>query len=630
MRRTAASPVLLYALALSVTAAAVLVRWLLDPVLHNDVAFITLYGAIAIAVWAGGYRPALAAVVAGYLACNFLFVEPRGNFGTPSPRILVGLVLYLITCAVIIVFGEKLRAAERLAIAEAQEGRERAERLADAEARMRSLLDTLVDGIITIDERGVVQSFSRAAERHFGYAAAEVVGRNVSMLMPEPYHSAHDGYLANYVRTGEAKIIGIGREVVGRRKDGSTFPMDLAVGEFRAGGTRLFSGIVRDVTERTRAEDALRESEKNLRLALKAGRMGTWSWDVQTNAVTWSPDLEAIHGLTPGTFAGTFEAFKADIHPDDRDGVVRAIEQALASTHEHHLDYRIVWPDGTLHWLEAQGQLLADAAGAPVRMVGICRDITDRKTAEEALRQSEYTLQVIDRRKDEFLATLAHELRSGLTPLAIGAQLLRTAGGDPALLEQIRGAIDLQLKMMMRLVEDLQDVSRISEGKIELRRERVDLAAVLRNAVEIARPTLDLLEHRLIVTTPFEAVDLDADPVRMAQIFANLLNNAAKYSDQGGTIRLCATRDETDVMVSVADSGIGIAPEVLPRVFDMFMQDRDAAARARGGLGIGLTLAKRLVELHGGTIEARSEGPGKGSEFVVRLPIAPTPAATPH
>lgn len=374
--------------------------------------------------------------------------------------------------------------------------RRRTERaLADREARIRAVVNTVIDGIVTIDEGGTIQSLNPAAVRLFGYQAEEVVGQNVRMLMPDPYRHEHDGYLANYLRSGQAQIIGVGREVEGCRKDGSTFPMELAVSEFRLGERRYFTGIVRDITE--------------------------------------------------------------------------------------------------------------------------------RKQAEEALRQA-------DRRKDEFLATLAHELRNPLAPIRNAVELLGRDRDDPALFEQARSILGRQLGQMVRLIDDLLDMSRISQGKVQLRKERVELAAVVRGAVETIRPFLDAQAHELTITLPPESIFLDADPTRLAQVLSNLLHNAAKYTERGGHIWLTAERRDNEVQVSVRDDGIGIAAEHLPHLFEMFTQASPALERAQGGLGIGLSLVRGLVEPHGGTVEARSAGIGRGSEFIVCLPVvagAPVPSA---
>src|SRR5215210_4899182 len=244
-------------------------------------------------------------------------------------------------------------------------------------------------------------------------------------------------------------------------------------------------------------------------------------------------------------------------------------------------------------------------------------------------KRSAGVLQESDRRKDEFLAILAHELRNPLAPLRNALQLMRLAGDDAQAVAQTRGMMERQVQQIVRLVDDLLDISRITQGKIELRKERVELAAVIRDAVETSRPFIETSGHELTVTYPPEPVFLHADPTRLEQVLANLLNNAAKYTPRGGQIRLAAERQGNDVLVKVRDSGIGIPADMLPRVFEMFMQVDRSLERTQGGLGIGLSLVRGLVELHGGSVEARSEGPGRGSEFLVHLSIHP-PARAAH
>ena len=248
-------------------------------------------------------------------------------------------------------------------------------------------------------------------------------------------------------------------------------------------------------------------------------------------------------------------------------------------------------------------------------------DITARKRAEEKLRQLAADLYEADRRKDEFLATLAHELRNPLAPIRTGLELMKRAGGQAAIIERTRSMMERQLTQMVRLVDDLMDVSRISQGKLELHKERIPLASVLESAWETSRPLIDQMGHELTVTLPEQSIFVDADLTRLAQVFLNLLNNAAKYSARGGHIQLHVERQGSDVVVSVKDAGIGIEADQLLRIFEMFTQIGGSLERSQGGLGIGLSLVKRLVDMHGGSVEAKSEGRGMGSEFVVRLPV---------
>jgi signal transduction histidine kinase/ActR/RegA family two-component response regulator len=249
----------------------------------------------------------------------------------------------------------------------------------------------------------------------------------------------------------------------------------------------------------------------------------------------------------------------------------------------------------------------------------LSREMDERRVAENALRAA-------DRRKDEFLATLAHELRNPLAPLRNALAILKLAGSDPRVTAEAREMMDRQLTQMVRLVDDLLDVSRITTGKLALRREPVDLDSVVKSAVDTVTPYLEGRQHTLRVALPRDAVHLYADPTRLAQVFSNLLHNAAKFTPPGGRIEITGEVDGNAVVVRVADNGIGIAPEMLAGVFEMFAQADQSLERVHAGLGVGLTLARRLVELHGGTLAAISEGTGRGSQFVVRLPLAKTPA----
>ena len=258
---------------------------------------------------------------------------------------------------------------------------------------------------------------------------------------------------------------------------------------------------------------------------------------------------------------------------------------------------------------------LRTAIRATRRQYQIRDQLTELQRAEAQLRD-------IDRRKDEFLATLAHELRNPLAPMRNALQILRLKSGDRAGVEQVRGMMERQLTQMVRLIDDLLDVSRITRGKLALRKERIGLAAVISDAVDTARPHIEAAGHQLTVELPAEPVYLDADPVRLAQVLSNLLNNAAKYTERGGKIWVVAERRNGEVEVRVRDTGIGIPKESLPSIFEMFAQVDRSLEKSHGGLGIGLTLVKRLTEMHGGSVEAKSEGVGKGTEFIVRLPAA--------
>jgi len=295
--------------------------------------------------------------------------------------------------------------------------------------------------------------------------------------------------------------------------------------------------------------------------------------------------------------------------------VDRVLRQGETVRFEKLAPYR----DGGARWIDAQYVPDHDREGTVRGFFVFVLDISERKAAEAALQEA-------DRRKDEFLATLAHELRNPLAPISNAVQILKLKLTDPEL-EWSRAVIERQVAQMARLLDDLLDVNRIGRGKVELRRAVVTLASVIENALETVRPLIDAAGHALAVELPPEPIRIDGDPVRLAQIFANLLNNAAKYTPEQGRLRLRATRTGAEVTVEVTDSGIGIEPAMLPHVFDMFSQAEPARERSRGGLGVGLSLVRGLVELHGGRVEARSDGAGHGSTFVVHLPCQADAAA---
>jgi signal transduction histidine kinase/CheY-like chemotaxis protein len=296
-----------------------------------------------------------------------------------------------------------------------------------------------------------------------------------------------------------------------------------------------------------------------------------------------------------------------------------------AVLHKGHAEIEIRFRNfktGAARWMAYKALALRNDAGKPVAIGTVSQDVTQRKELENDLRRLAFELSEADKRKDEFLATLAHELRGPLAPLANVLELWKRTSSAPQL-RRARETMERQLGQMVRLVDDLLDLNRITRNRLELRKTRIELATVIAHAVEAVRPLIDAHNQKFAVTLPEEPCELDADPARLAQVFANLLNNSSKYTDTGGQILLSARRDGDDVIVRVRDTGIGIPPEKLDSVFDMFAQVDSALERSQGGLGIGLTLVKRLVAMHDGSVEARSAGVGKGSEFSVRLPVAP-------
>src|SRR5262245_20869404 len=343
--------------------------------------------------------------------------------------------------------------------------------------------------------------------------------------------------------------------------------------------------------------------------------------DPQCRVITANSALAAMLGMTPDanisltpppgqTPPYRIQQNGCDVAPADL-----PMQYAIAHRTPVSSEIEIVRADGSVLVVKNDVEPLYDAQGRIYGAVSVCVDLTERKRAERALLDA-------DQRKDEFLATLSHELRNPLAPLRTALEVLRIAKNDPDLAEKARQTMERQLVHLVRLTDDLLDVSRITQNKVELRRERVDLCATLHSAVETTWPSIDSHDHTLRMDLPTHPVWVLADATRLAQVFSNLLSNAARYTPRGGRIFITAAVERDRANIVVADTGVGIPADLLPRLFDMFTQlpaDRD---RTHRGLGIGLTLAKRLVDLHHGTIEAHSDGPGRGSQFIVRLPVS--------
>lgn len=658
----------------------------------------------------------------------------------------------------------------------------------------RTTLASVGDAVIATDTTGHVRFLNLAAESLTGWKPHEAEGKSLAevlRIVSEDTGQTVENPALRALREGNA--IELSDNALLIAKDGTERPIDDSAAPIRD-SIGVVSGAVlvfRDVTERRQQDQTLRENETRLRLALEAGHMGVFDRNLRTDEVQWTDNLEEILGLAPNTFARTFEAFRQLVHPDDRQTVAETVQRAIDERSKYEIEFRSIWPDGSIHWYVSKARIFTDSQGEPLRVVGVCLDVTERKRAEEtsqflsnasavlsatvdyeltfrqvaqlsvpffadwcivdvvaqdgklervaivhqdpvklqaalaikerfelradapfsapnasrtgqsylvsditdemlaaftqnaehfrlmrALHLKSYIavpivargkplgvisfltadsrrrygaadlalaedlahrtgialdnahlyqeLREADRLKDEFLAMLAHELRNPLAPIRNALFIMRSPEADSQMTQQVLAIAERQVQHMARLLDDLLDVSRISRGRIELRTETVDVARVIQLAIEAVQPLVDESHHELTVTLPPRSVELVADPTRLEQILTNLLNNACKYTEPGGHIWLSADLQGADVVIRVKDTGIGISQEMLPRIFDLFVQADRQLDRSRGGVGIGLTLVRRLVELHGGTIEASSPGLGQGSEFVVRLPALAT------
>jgi PAS domain S-box-containing protein len=743
-----------FALSIAALAAAVLLRLALDPLLGDAYPLVTLFGAVAAAVWIGGYRPAFLVAILGYTACLYLFIQPRHQFAFGRPGDVVGLIAYLFTCLLIIVIGEAMRQAQvragaqretlRItlrsigdavittdirgrvtdlnAVAESLTGWRQQEavgqpldavfRIVNEETRrpvenpatsalrkgvvvglanhtllirkdgsecaiddsaapirnnrgevsgcvlifrdvtaqrrleqektsqlmtarlLASIIESSDDAIISKSLDGTIQSWNAAAERLFGYTAEQAVGRHISLIIPADRITEEERIITS-LKAGQ-RIDHF--ETERGRSDGQRIPVSLTISPIKddAGNVIGASKIARDISDRKRAEA---ERQKFVSLVESST---DFIGMCDLNGV---PFFVNRAGLEMVGLADLEEARRTPVasffFPEDQRQIVDEFFPAVLERGHGEIEVRFRhFKTGDARWMAYKVITLPDAAGRPAAFATVSQDVSERKRLEDSLRRLASDLSDADRRKNEFLAMLAHELRNPLAPISNAARALRLSGNDPAAVQTASEMLERQVGQMARLVDDLLDMSRITTGRIELRRERIELAPIVYQAVEAARAVYRSQNHELVVTLPPEPVYLDADPVRLAQVIGNLLNNAAKFTDKGGHIALTVERHGGQAVIRVKDDGIGIAREHLPIIFDMFAQIDTSLERSRDGLGIGLTLVRTLVEMHDGSVEVHSGGPGRGSEFVIRLPVhmesavapslpaAPAPAAS--
>jgi PAS domain S-box-containing protein len=371
---------------------------------------------------------------------------------------------------------------------------------------------------------------------------------------------------------------------------------------------------VRALLRMRRAEERAREGEAWYRALVEQVKdYAIFRTNLAGVATTWNEGVRRVLGYSEPEFLG-LDCRRLFTPEDVAAGVPEQELREAEETGTGDDDRWMIRRDGGRFWASGTTSALRDHAGRLIGYTKVMRDLTVQKAAEQALRDA-------DQKKDEFLALLAHELRNPLAPIRTALAIQQQPGADAEALARARDMMARQIANMVRLIDDLLDVSRVSKGKIELRKSRVELAEVLGTAVETSRPLIEAAGHELTLGLPGKPVWLEVDPTRIGQVVSNLLNNAAKFTPEGGRIRLTAAVERGEAVVRVADNGSGIAPDVLPRMWEMFAQADRTIGRSQGGLGIGLTLVRRLVEMHGGTVQAHSDGPGRGSEFTIRLPV---------
>jgi PAS domain S-box-containing protein len=715
---------------------AVLLRQWLDPWLGADYPFITLFGAVAGAVWLGGYVPATAVAAGGYLAVNYWLTQPRGAFSPLDRARLVALFAYTCTCALIVAFGEVSRRAQQRvkqeremlrvtlrsigdavittdvdarvtymngvaatltgwardeaigqpldavfrivnedtrrpvvspAMAALRDGvivglanhtvlvgrtgaerpiddsaapivdesgrvsgcvlifrdvspqreaeRERAVQLHNARL-LAAIVESSDDAIISKSLDGTIQTWNAAAEQMFGYPAADAIGRHISLVIPPERLFEEERIIAS-LRSGN-RVEHFETERL--RADGRLVPVSLTISPIRndEGVVVGASKIARDVARQRQAEE---ERQKFVTLVENStdfiGICDLEGLPFFVNraglAMVGLDSLEAARQTPVASF----------FFPEDRDRVMKQFFPAVLESGHGELEVRFRhFKTGEALWMAYKVLALPDASGRPIAIATVSQDITERKRLTDSLAALATELSDADRRKNEFLAMLAHELRNPLAPISNAAHALRLSDSNPATVRSASEMLERQVGQMSRLVDDLLDMSRISRGRIELRKARIDLLPVVQHAVEASAPQYRRLNHQFDVVLPDGPIVVEGDSIRLSQVIGNLLHNAGKFTDPGGRISLVVGEQDGFASIVVRDNGIGIAEGDQARLFDMFAQADTSLERSRDGLGIGLTLVRALVDMHGGTVGVRSAGPGCGSEFHVRIPLA--------
>jgi len=476
-------------------------------------------------------------------------------------------------------------------------------------ARFEVALRSLGDAVLVADEHGRLE-FCNEAARDMLSLRSEDHGRplvEILTFVAESGGAVHESIVARASREGGVHRTGAEEAI--RLADGARLPVDATAAAIRGQGGVVL--VVRDVSLRRERERELARGNERFRAFVMATSQVLWTTDADGQAREDSPSWRQLTGQTYEQWKG-LGGLDA-VHPEDRGRSTQGWKDAIAARRPYVSEHRLRLADGTYRWSMVRAAPVFDADGTLHEWVGMVYDIQARKEVEGKLRDT-------SRRKDEFIALLAHELRNPLAPLRNGLEVLKF--GAPEAASRAIGLMDRQVSHMVRLIDDLLDVSRINQGKLELRLERIDLREVLKQAVDAARPAVDAKGQELDVSLPASPMWIDGDPVRLAQVVTNLLNNAVKYSAAGASIWVAAEREGTRHLVTVRDTGQGIPADLLPHVWDLFLQGGGLVERDEGGLGIGLTLVKRLVELHHGNVSVHSDGRGAGSEFTIRLPIA--------
>ncbi len=495
------------------------------------------------------------------------------------------------------------------------------QQLQNSEERYRSIVDTAVDAIVTIDEKGIITSFNPAATQIFGYDASEMIGQNVSLLMPSPHHEQHDEYINRYLQTRQAKVIGKGREVIGLRKNGETLSLYLSISETMHEGKRQFTGILHDLTHMKSAQLEVQRVSERLDLALRSAHLGVWDWDVTNNNLVWDESMYQLYGIQAEDFGGAYAAWENGVHPEDLERAGNEVQEALELKKEFNTQFRVIWPDGTIRHIRAFAKVVHRDEEDATHMIGVNYDITE---LIEALEKAE----AASKAKTQFLANLTHDIRTPLGAVLGFNKILidRSKKLDlPDEFLKFQKNVQTSAQNLLEMVNNFLDISKIEAGMMGISEEPIDIKMFIDNIYD----THQILAQQKGVDLSYEInpkipLTMLSDPTKLVQILSNLIGNALKFTPAGKGVKIKVMGDETNIAFMVIDQGIGIPKSRQQAIFGLYEQANPSTAENYGGTGLGLAITKKLVEMLGGTIRVMSrvkpDHLESGSTFSVTIP----------
>ncbi len=479
----------------------------------------------------------------------------------------------------------------------------KASQLIEDEHHFAAIIASSDDAIISKTLEGIISSWNAAAERIFGYSPQEAIGQHISLIIPRELRNEEESILATLKRGKRIEHF----ETIRLTKNGKRIPVSLSISPIydKTGTIIGASKIARDISMQKAYEDELMQSRERLQLAVEAGKIGIWDWDIKKNTIVWSERVYEIHGVPKGTNVGELEKYKKSHHPDDAKRVQQAIKDALSGIKPYQEEFRIITPDGKLVWVETRAVVLKDGNDEPARMLGATMDITHRKNYEQ--------------QKDEFIGIASHELKTPVTSIKAYTQLLESkfhkeGNKDSALMLM---KVNTQLDKLTGLISDLLDVTKIESGKLAFYEDYFDFNKLVDEVIQDIQLTAQ--KHKLVKkldTTTLVFGDRD----RIGQVITNFLTNAVKYSPQSKEIHIHTHRTPEAITLSVSDFGIGIPKESLDRVFERFFRVKSAKGNTFPGIGLGLFISSQIIKRQHGKIWVESEM-GRGSTFSFSLPL---------